>query len=323
MAKTIYLYIIAILALAAGVLVGIVLQESYAVGTVFKKFNDRQADNTKPDEIMDESKLRLAQAKKAAQINRDEYKRVVHFYGDSIARGWGFGAFEYENRLNRIEDIAQMLLNDHGINEHELFFRFAWSQDTKHMLQELNSGMIKDGDIIVFEDAGPHEDDINKRRERYQSIKNTVRESKKDVTLVLTTMFDYWPTPPYYNSEYDALIGDSGMTMNQVVFEAAADGYPLVLDWNKQMDQAVESLRLYGISPMHRDSVHPNIFGNFLLATSLLKGIGIPISNYKSVREEFLNLPPTYYTQLGWARPINQAKLEDVLKILFKIGTSA
>lgn len=72
---------------------------------------------------------------------------------------------------------------------------------------------------------------------------------------------------------------------------------------------------------MHRDSVHPNIFGIFMLATSLVKGIGLPISNYESVREEFLKLPPDYYTQLGWARPINQARLEEILQILFNIDS--
>lgn len=181
MVRTRYLYLITILALAAGMIVGIILQKFYAVGDALKTFNVEQINASQPDEIMDESKLRMARAQKAAQINRDEYKRVVHIYGDSIARGWGFGVFEHENRLNRIEDIAQMLLNDNGIDERELYFRFTWSQDTQQMVQELNSGMIRDGDTIVFEDAGPHEDDIGKRRERYLSIKNTVRESKKDI----------------------------------------------------------------------------------------------------------------------------------------------
>lgn len=331
--KVSFTYIHVTFTLVIGMILGVVLQRYYPVGNVLKAFGvnnqtSTQSDKgsnqttTQPDEVMDESKLRMAQAKQASQINRAEYGRVVHIYGDSIARGWGFGVFEHKNRLNRIQDIAQMLLRDNGVSEHELFFRFAWSQDVKRISQELSSGMIRDGDIIVFEDAGPHEDNVKQRRERFLTIEEAVKGSGREVSLILTTMFDYWPTPPYYNSEYDALIGDSGMTMNQVVLEIAADGYPSVLDWNKQMDQAVESLRLFGVSPMHRDAVHPNIFGNFLLATSLLNHIGIPASNYDSVKQEFKQLPPNYYTKLQWAKPLSEARLEQILQTLFEIGNS-
>lgn len=328
-----FTYLSIVLSLFIGLILGIVLQKYYWIGRILKILGLRMQTATQlhkihnpalrqPNEVMDESKLRMAQARQVSRINRSEYGRVVHIYGDSIARGWGFGIFEYKNHLNRIQDIAQMLLRDNGVSEQELFFRFAWSQDVKRISQELSSGMIRDGDIIVFEDAGPHEDNVEQRRERFLTIEEAVKGSGREVSLILTTMFDYWPTPPYYNSEYDALIGDSGMTMNQVVLEIAADGYPSVLDWNKQMDQAVEALRLFGVSPMHRDGVHPNIFGNFLLATSLLNHIGIPISNYESVKQEFKKLTPASYSQLQWARPLSEARLERVLQTLFEIGNS-
>ncbi len=327
-----FTYLSIVLSLFIGVLIGIVLQKYYRIGRILKILGLRirtiiqpqiySPTPGQPDEVMDEGKLRMAQARQVSRINRSEYGRVIHIYGDSIARGWGFGVFEYKNPLNRIQDIAQMLLRDNGVSKQELFFRFAWTQDVKRISQELNSGMIKDGDVVVFEDAGPHEDNVEQRRQRFLAIKETVKKSRREVSLVLTTMFDYWPTPLYYNSEYDALIGDSGMTMNQVVLEIAADGYPSVLDWNKQMDQAVEALRLFGVSPMHRDGVHPNIFGNFLLAASLLNHIGIPISNYDSVKQEFKKLRPASYTQLQWAKPLSEARLEQILQTLFEIGNS-
>lgn len=328
-----FTYLAALLSLFLGLILGIVLQKYYRIGSMFRILGRRMRALTKPfnaynpilrqpDEVLDEVKLRIAQARYASRINRNEYGRVVHIYGDSIARGWGFGIFEDKNPLNRIQDIAQIILQDNGINEHELFFRYAWTQEVKRISQELKSGLIKDGDVIVFEEAGPHEDNIVQYRKKLLAIKDAVESGGQKINLVLTTMFDYWPAPHYYNSEYDALIGDSNLTMNQVVLEVAKNEYLSVLDWNKLMDRAVEELRLFGISPMHRDGVHPNIYGNFLLAISLLNHIGFSISNYNSIKQEFKKLPPSFYTQLQWAKPLAEARIEQVLQILLKIGTT-
>lgn len=302
--------------LCIGIVSGILIQKFYPVGRILASLS-----LPIPNEIMDESKLREARARKNAAIDRSQYSRIIHIYGDSIARGWGFGVFEDPSPLNRVHDIANILIADNGFAPKELYIRYAWSQDIEQMRTELASGMIKSGDTIVFEDAGPHEDNVEVRRQRFLSMKEVIKLSGRDVQLILTTMFDYWPTPPYYNSEYDAVIGQSGLTMNDVVRSLAADGSCQLLDWNSQMDLAMIEFQKFGASPMHRDMVHPNIFGNFLLAVSLLKHLDIPITNYHTIRKEFRNLPSDYYKRLQYAKPLSIKHLDEVLDVVIKIAS--
>lgn len=281
-----------------------------------------RTDKQRPEEVMTEAKLRTA-AEEGGRIDRDAYGRVVHIFGDSIARGWGLGQFEHPSPLNRIQDIANMLLADNGIDKDDLYIRYAWSQDIGRMADELATGMIRDGDVMLFEDAGPHEDDVDLRRNRFLEMVKLVEGSGNEVQLVLTTMFDYWPTPPYYNSEYDAYIGDSETTMNGVVLDVVQSSAASLLDWNALMDRAVADVRRFGISPMHRDAVHPNIFGNFLLGASLLHHLDVPVKGYASVEQEFLALPEDCYTErLTFARPLGAQQVDAVLGALCDIAAA-
>lgn len=247
------------------------------------------ARSTQPSEIMDKTMLREAPAFDKAGIARGEHRRLVHMYGDSIARGRDRDT--HPNPLNRIQDIANMLLIDNGYAPKELYVRCAWSQDIEKMRTELASGMIDDGDTILFEDAGPHENDVIARRQRFQSIKRVVEESGRKISLVFTTMFSYRTHPDPRNAEHDALIGTSGLTMNDVVRSVASEGSLCsLLDWNKEMDVTVLKLGRFEVSPMYSDGIHPNVFGNFLLACSLLNHIGIPITHYNTIRDEFQKL---------------------------------
>lgn len=183
--------------LLVGIALGVLLQKSYPVGVILSNVGILPPIPTPLFITQDEVELREAKAAQAAQINRDLYKRVVHVYGDSIARGRGLGTYELPSALDRIEDTAQLLLKDNGVSDKELLFRYAWAQDVPTLAAELQSGMIRDGDIIVYEDAGPHEANIERRRNRFLEIIQTVRTSGRKVQLVFTTMFDYQPHPSF------------------------------------------------------------------------------------------------------------------------------
>lgn len=297
------------------------LMDSRVIPTIQStKIRLTEIPSIQPSEVMNEKILCSLKTNNLSLNDRDKYKRVIHLYGDSIARGWGFGVFEHENQLSRIQDIVQILLRDNGVNFYDIFIRYAWSQSVDNLKYELDSGMIREGDVVIWEDAGPHENDIEKRRKLLTSIQETLKVKGRKISLVLTTMFDYWPALQYYNSEYDACINESEITMNKIIFETASNRFSSVLDWNLLMDQAVESLRRYGVNPMHRDGVHPNIFGNFLLAISLLQHLGIEVTNYESVKGEFIDLPGTYHIQLQWAMPLSELQVEKVLETLFNIS---
>lgn len=317
-----YKYLPLVMWLVLGIVFGIAVQKFFPIGSPLSSVVNVTQTPPPTAVTQEEYQQHAETARLAAQIKRSDYQRVVHFYGDSIGRGRGLGEYEMSSSLDRIEDTAQLLLRDNGVSNKQLLFRYAWTQDTGQMAAELKAGMIRDGDIIVYEDAGQHEDDIGKRRQRFLNIEKIVRDSGRKVQLVFTTMFDYQPASGFYNSNYDALVGDSGMTMNQVVVQVAASGSTSLLDWNEQMDSAVVALTPYGISPMLPDGVHPNALGNVLLAASLVKYAGIPITNYQSVKQEFQRLPAKYYVPLGWARPLAANHLDPVLRALFEIANT-
>jgi len=257
--------------------------------------------------------------------DRCEYRRIIHIYGDSIASGYVFGEFEDPNPLNRIQDIANMLLAENGYAPKKLWVRYAGSQDIKQMRTELASGLIVDWDIILYEDAGPHENNVVARRQRYLDIKRIIEESGRKVSLILTTMFDYKPHPPgYYNSEYDALIENSGLTMNDVARSVASDSACSLLDWNSKMDLAMEILpQRFRFSPMFIDGIHPNIFGNLLLASSLLNHMGIPITHCNSIRDAFHKVPPEYYKRPGFKKPFDSKQLNEIINVIMNLFTAA
>lgn len=251
-------------------------------------------------------------------FDRSQYRTVIHLYGDSIARGWGMKDFEHSNPLNRIHDIANLLLEEHGITSLRVVSRPAGK-----LSADLEDGLIEHSDVVVYEDAGQHENDIGLRRSRFEMVTNIAEGHR----LILTTTFDYWPPAHYYNYEYDVLIGESDLTMNDLVRQACerevsvfesfrrhllGDKPCTVLDWNRQMDCAVGSLRRYGISPMHRDGVHPNVFGNFMLAVSLLEVLDIEVRSWASVEALYEKLDAEFYKTFGWARPLQAYHVESV-----------
>lgn len=261
----------------------------------------------------------------------DQYEnQVIHFYGDSIAQGVIFYKCEDEINIdqlkpfNRIQDLANILLIENGITPNMLRVRYARSQDVKRMQTELSLGIIKDGDIILFEDAGQHENNVTSRRKKFIDIKRVIEKSGRDVTLILTTMFDYKPSQEYPDSEYDIIVGNSGLTMNDVVRSIASDGLCSLLDWNKEMDLAVEVLnRKFRISPMYPDGIHPNAFGKLLLSVSILNHIGVQIVSYNSIQNTFHKLPADCYKWPDIEKKLGDKLKRNVIDIIIKLPSQA
>jgi hypothetical protein len=154
------------------------------------------AEQTADSPIMNEEKLALEKAIGGNQINaanRSKFKKIVHIYGDSIARGYGYGAFEIDKTFNSIQGIAQYYLYDQGISQQEVFFRYAYSQSPQVMADDLLNGVIRQGDVVLFEDAGPHENNIQDRENSINKIISVFYG--KGIRLIFTTMFEYLPPP--------------------------------------------------------------------------------------------------------------------------------
>ena len=159
--------------------------------------------------------------------------------------------------------------------------------------QAVQAGVIGPGDVVVFENAGPHFDNTEYYRMWLKLIRFQATHRGKaaiDVRLLLPTTPDYQPKAPgFYNSNYDEIV-DSGLSINDVVRQEAG---PDLLDWDAEMTRATAVMAEYGATPMLPDGVHPNAFGNLVMAVSILRKLDIEPRNFDSAKAEFL----TYRSQ--------------------------
>lgn len=228
---------------------------------------------------------------------RSEYRRVIHLYGDSIVRGYGYSSFDDPRMFNRFQDIAQTYLADQGIDKKEIWFRYGWTQDERLIAKDIRDKLILPGDVVVFEDAGPHQNNILEREVQLQNVIDTLKEQK--VRLVFTTMFDYNPIPEFFNSYYDVPINEN-MSVNRITYKRALPCCAL-LDWNMRMDVLYNRLSiLYGVYPMHTDGIHANVIGNLLLARTLIEYLGIPTPNRDPMKERFATMLNAYCKATPW-----------------------
>ena len=135
--------------------------------------------------------------------------------------------------------------------------------------------------------------------------------------MILVTTPDYNPPQAYYNSSYDSPLGATGKTINEAIREVAKKKKAGLLDWNLLMDVGVSKMKKYNVKLMYDDGVHPNIFGNYLLALSVLEYNGLKINTYETVYKEFLKYSPQFKKLFGFSA--SGQKLRDVLAELYNI----
>lgn len=203
--------------------------------------------------------------------------RTVHMYGDSITSGWGYGTYDSASPLNRIDRIATLLARANGSS---LRFRKAGHQDPAAICRDVLTGKVRKHDSVVFEDAGPHTDQALGYRNWLGYVVFCARAKPALKTrLTLGTMFDYDPNPvstPF--ATYDAVLPDgSGLTINDVTRQVARKHKTGLLDWNRLMDTAIRDLP--GLMLVHPDGIHPTVFGNIVMAASILRREGVAVRN--------------------------------------------
>jgi hypothetical protein len=213
---------------------------------------------------------------------------TVHFFGDSIFKGWGFGKYDEPSPLCRIQDICTLLARD-NLTAPPRISRLAPRavEDGKRYGEEpgalvkarIGEGEIGPDDWIVYEDAGPHGASYHDYRRKLAGICQAAAGANRRV--ILMTMFDYRPSIP--DSAYDAPTRDvPGRSINDAIRDEAAAQRVACLDMNGFMDRLQEALQGQGWgSTCHRDGIHPNVFGNLLMAFVLLRALGAEVADWK------------------------------------------
>lgn len=204
--------------------------------------------------------------------------RTIWLYGDSISRGYGLGQFEHPSPINSIQGIANLLLTENGYND--FVVKNRGTQDAQTLWVDRHDNVVQSENVIIFENAGPHFGP-----EAYRTWLKLWKSSAGDNRLYLTTTPD------------NKSVGDINdySAINPIVREEAVH----LLDWDAEFAAKAGVVDL--ILP---DGIHPNGFGNFLMAVSILRSQGVEIDSYESVVSEF----ETYYPSLPIRDILEQLK---------------
>lgn len=228
--------------------------------------------------------------------------RRVHLYGDSIFKGWALRTFDPPTDhplfgFRSIASLANMVLAENGIADtfsyDGLGVNFGWdtNEAAAGIRARLESGDIRPGDVIVFQDAGPHCQDPDAYQAQWETMRAAAVE-KHDVLAIMMTMFDYPPAPA--DNQYDRPFGTR--TMNEATVaaakaEMAVVGRTIVSDMNGIMDYEITSgpyrVDKYGVPMIHPDGIHPNVWGQARMTGVLLSlcGYGGRLSNCSTAKE--------------------------------------
>ena len=221
---------------------------------------------------------------------------TVHFLGDSIFKGWGFHQYDYPSDLCRVQDICTLLLSENVespvtinriLREGDNLGMTPWDVVTKLV----GTGEIGPNDWVIYEDAADARLYRDYRTE-LDLIHNAAQGDGR--TVLFMTMFDYASGGATFN-QYDRLTNDVPVkTINDAIRDAGVALGNEVIDMNAMMD----GYRAYLIgngwgSPVFYDDggVHPNVYGNTMMAFRLLRTMGYDIDTWDitAVEDQFLH----------------------------------
>ena len=255
----------------------------------------------------------------AISANRDAYKRVVHLLGDSISRGWALGTFpdvappevKASSRwpLRSPASMVNLLIADAGLNG-EIVVAFAdhlgFPDDARVATQAtkvaklIADNVIRQGDLVVLEDAGNHPRDPDRYELQWRRVLQPLAAS--GATVIMVDMFDYItdtevggdPADTYrFSVAFKGGATGAMRSHNDATAAAARSaGVPLI-PLHKRMD-AYRSTALdrFKTDPIHRDGIHPNIWGQCVFAAVIAEAAQIPTRNRAAFTEAFRRAEP-------------------------------
>ncbi len=229
----------------------------------------------------------------------------IFLKGDSITKGFAFGNYVNPSPLRTIYGIANILLKD-NVKHPPRMSHLSWiwqglnpdgSPKTVDSLAgeiqvNIRDGELRPGDWMVYEDAGgldnfvhpaPNPNSKDMYRRYREALREMVLEAQGTIGrdhIRFMTMFDYQPKVPW--SAWDAPLDDGAHTGNDAIRDEAAALGVRVIDMNRIMDRTEEYIeaeqwgRLVG-----SDGIHPNVYGNFVMALAVLQSLEFDIEHCK------------------------------------------
>lgn len=160
------------------------------------------------------------------------------------------------------------------------------------LAERIEAGIIRDGDVVVFEDAGYHGANPDQYEDNWKALATAVL-SRANVTLVMMDMFDHIPEHPIlglppdshrYLAMYKSPRVHGARSHNQATRDAAfavarldgIKGRLVFIDLRLAMDGLARALRRQaGRSPFSPEGIHPNVWGEALMVREILRATGL------------------------------------------------
>ncbi|MCC7369231.1 MAG: SGNH/GDSL hydrolase family protein [Chloroflexi bacterium] len=130
--------------------------------------------------------------------------------------------------------------------------------------------IIRDGDTLMLEDAGPHGSDPSWYREALRTLV-AVAATRPALTVLLLTTPSVPPAP--LGCQWDAVFG--GQSHNDAIRAVAAEPWScdvVLVDWAVAFTpHHAYALGQWGIPLVHADGIHPNVWGQLLMVRLILE----------------------------------------------------
>ena len=226
--------------------------------------------------------------------------------GDSITKGYAFGNYTDPSPLRTVYGTATLLMQA-NLPRYPEFMRLSGGWQglkpdgtpigpadtlTGNLQYCIDRGEVHHGDWLIYEDAGEvnmfiHPAPLRMEKNiysEYTSALGSMIHAAESATgpghVLVMTMFDYQPRCKY--CRWDEPLDDGVHTGNDVIRDTAAKTGARVINMRRVMDAANEWIAAKGYGrTVGPDGIHPNVFGNFVMALAILQSLGYQIQDWK------------------------------------------
>jgi hypothetical protein len=208
--------------------------------------------------------------------DRESYGQVIFTFGDSIMRGWALGFFPDEATPEQRQNPQWELRSPSSMlrtRGYMAIYAGASGQPdeadeaAKRITDLVNRRIIRDGDVVVLEDAGRHDNDPLGYFDNWLKIGMAAKAS--GAKLVMMTIPDAIKADTLGGEpagRYRYSVEFNGLSHNDAtIFAARALGAALI-DYKALMLKAA-------VPVLHEDGIHPNVAGEEIMVDAIIKTV--------------------------------------------------
>jgi hypothetical protein len=210
-------------------------------------------------------------------VARDSYGSVIFTFGDSIMRGYALGFFPDSSTKEQMDNPDWELRSPASqLRSRGFMAVYAGLNGQPDMVEDgaewisdlVKRGVIRDGDVLVLEDAGRHDKAPMVYFDNWLKIGAALRGV--DVKLIMMTIPDDIKSPVVGGEPADLYrysIDFGGVSYNDATAFAAHVLGAKLIDLKTMINEVTKT----GYTVLHDDGIHPNIKGQSIMVEAIIQ----------------------------------------------------